>query len=305
MDVFRFQFQHNPVYRRFVHLMSSKDEVKQIEDIPFLPVSFFKTHDICTGFEVSRAWKTFLSSGTTGSQRSRHHLYQPEIYLHSLLQGFEHFYGPLDRYIILALVPTPLEQPQSSLVFMVSEMISRTKHPVSGFYLQRQNELQQVLGSSYAEKKLLLIGLSYALLDFVDDFPIAPSPLVVMETGGMKGRREKITREELHEKLCKAFRVQDIHSEYGMTELLSQAYSQGKGLFQTPPWMQIRIRDLDDPRKEAEDGKYGIIRIIDLANRHSCSFIETEDMGRKNADGSIEISGRADQSDARGCSLMI
>ncbi|AYN69404.1 acyl transferase [Euzebyella marina] len=305
METFQFQYQNNEVYRLFCdYLEKSPNIISKIEDIPFLPISFFKTHPIISG--IGQAETVFTSSGTTGSQTSKHQVLDLNLYEESFLKGFELFYGDISDYCILALLPSYLERNGSSLIYMVDRLIKESKHEASGFYLKDLTSLVSNLSSlEKKSQKTLLIGVSFALLDLVEEYGLSLEHTIVMETGGMKGRRKELIREELHEILTKGFGVRQIHSEYGMTELLSQAYSSGKGIFKTPPWMKILIRDTEDPLSYQTIGKTGGINVIDLANRDSCSFIATQDLGKLHSDGSFEILGRFDHSDVRGCNLMV
>jgi hypothetical protein len=301
--VYRLQHEQNVLYRAFTRL-SKKDRESHpvLEQIPFLPISFFKTHSIKTGEFVPEI--IFESSGTTGLTPSRHEVRSVSLYRESFLRGFELFYGPVSGYCILGLLPAYLERSGSSLVFMVDELIRQSRHPQSGFYLHDLDRLHDVLTDLEARKqKTLLIGVSFALLDFAEEFPVRLKSTLIMETGGMKGRREEITRARLHEILGQAFGQKEIHSEYGMTELLSQAYSAGNGIYRPVPWMKAMIREEDDPMEVQRTGE-GLLNIIDLANRDSCSFIATDDLARVYPDGSFEVLGRMDNSDLRGCSLL-
>lgn len=304
LKIFRFQYQNNPVYQLFCNTLdTSPDQVKLVKQIPFLPISLFKTQQIVTGqFEPALI---FESSGTTQTNTSSHYVKDAAIYKESFKRAFEQFYGAPEDYCILALLPSYLERSNSSLVFMVEELIKIGKHPLSGFFLYDHATLSEILLQQEAlGQKTLLIGVTFALLDFAEKFPLAVKNTIIMETGGMKGRREELTREQVHEILQKAFSVDKIHSEYGMTELLSQAYSFGNGVFNCPPWMKILLREEDDPRNFSTPGDRGIINVIDLANIYSCSFIATDDAGRLYPNGSFEVLGRIDNSDIRGCSLM-
>ncbi len=305
LEVFRFQYQHNEVYRRFAGLTGrTPDKVKRVEDIPFLPVEMFKTHQVVSAGPPYDA--VFRSSGTSGMTFSRHYVKNLALYREAFLRGFEMFYGPVSQYVILALLPSYLEREGSSLVYMVSELIRMSGKDESGFYLKNTEDLiRQMEKSERAGQKTVLIGVSFALLDLAETVRMNLKHTIVMETGGMKGRRKEITRMELHEKLMEAFGVDAIHSEYGMTELLSQAYSKGEGKFRTPPWMKILIRDSEDPLAYLPAGKTGGINIIDLANIYSCSFLATQDLGKINDDGTFDVLGRFDNSDVRGCNLLI
>ncbi|MCL5126908.1 acyl transferase [Algibacter sp. L4_22] len=305
LEVFRFQFKNNRVYRSFCDLLyKHPTDIKTVIDIPFLPIQFFKTRDILsTKNEVKT---TFTSSGTTGSETSKHHVTDLDIYEQSFNKGFEYFYGAIEDYVVLGLLPSYLERKGSSLIYMVDAMISKSKHHESGFYLDNISELKDTLIKLDSEgKKILLIGVSFALLDLVEMHQFNLKNTIIMETGGMKGRRKELIREELHKQLKTGFGVNNIHSEYGMTELLSQGYSQGNGTFKCPNWMRILTRDTEDALTINTNGKAGGINVIDLANINSCSFIATQDLGRVDSDGSFEVIGRFDNSDIRGCNLMV
>jgi len=307
LDLFRFQYYNNPVYRQFCNVIDKKPEkVVAWEQIPFLPISFFKTHPVVS-FE-GQPQVTFKSSGTTASTASNHFVKEKAIYQKSFLLAFQKFYGSVADYCILGLLPSYLERGDSSLVFMVKELIERSGHPQSGFYLYEHDQLARALKAvEAAGQKTLLIGVTYALLDFAKQHRLNLQHTIIMETGGMKGRGKELVRSEVHHILKNAFGVDAIHSEYGMTELLSQAYAKEEGRFNAPPWMKVLIRDETDPLSTitSKDAIVsGAINIIDLANIYSCSFIATEDMGRLHPDGSFEVLGRMDNSDVRGCSLM-
>ncbi len=305
LQVFKFQFENNPVYRSFCDLLyKHPSDVKSIEDIPFLPIDFFKSRQVLSS--KAEIQETFTSSGTTGSITSKHFITDLSIYESSFRLGFENFYGNISDYVILALLPNYLERKGSSLVYMVNDMIENSEHHESGFYLNNLSELKQQLIRLNSEgKKVLLIGVSFALLDLVELHQFQLKNTIVMETGGMKGRRKELVREELHEILKTGFGVGQIHSEYGMTELLSQAYSKGNGVFECPNWMRILTRDPEDALTLQSPNKTGGINVIDLANVNSCSFIATQDLGRVATDGRFEIIGRFDNSDIRGCNLMV
>ncbi|MFK7781914.1 acyl transferase [Psychroserpens sp.] len=305
LDVFKFQFDNNPVYRSFCDLLyKHPSDIKRIEDIPFLPVQFFKSHEILSS--NSNIETIFTSSGTTGSITSKHHITDLHVYEESFRKGFQQFYGDIEDYVILALLPSYLERKGSSLVYMVNDLISKSKHSESGFYLDHTSELkEQLISLDSKGQKVLLIGISFALLDLVETHQFQLKHTIVMETGGMKGRRKELVREELHYILKTGFGVKNIHSEYGMTELLSQAYSKGNGIFECPNWMRILTRDPEDALSFQHHQKTGGINVIDLANINSCSFIATQDLGRVNKNGSFEIIGRFDSSDIRGCNLMV
>jgi phenylacetate-coenzyme A ligase PaaK-like adenylate-forming protein len=306
LDTFCYQAEKNIVYKEYLSLLKiNTKKIKKINEIPFLPVSFYKTHKITTAQTNSEA--VFTSSGTTGDETSKHYVHELSIYKKSFLKCFEKFYGNPKEYCILALLPSYLEREGSSLVFMVSELIKLSENKDSGFFLENTNELNITIRKYInATKKVILLGVSFALLDFTEKFPQQLTDnFIVMETGGMKGRKKEITRQELHQRLYSGFGINTVHSEYGMTELLSQAYSSGNGLYNCPPWMKIFIRDPYDPFNLLKKGKTGGINIIDLANKHSCSFIETQDLGKINDDGSFEVVGRFDNSQIRGCNLLI
>lgn len=304
LRVFKFQFENNAAYRSFCDLLYKHPaDVKNISDIPFLPIQFFKTHQILsTNHPIE---KIFNSSGTTGSSISKHFVTDLNLYEESYLLGFKHFYGNIEDYVILALLPAYLERDGSSLIYMANDLITKSKQPESGFYLNNLEELAQTLNQLEARgQKTLLIGVSFALLDLVEQFQFHLKNTIVMETGGMKGRRKEIIRQELHHRLQSGFGVSQIHSEYGMTELLSQAYSKGNGIFECPPWMKILTRDTEDALTVQQPNKTGGINVIDLANINSCSFIASQDLGKVNENGLFEIIGRFDNSDIRGCNLM-
>jgi phenylacetate-coenzyme A ligase PaaK-like adenylate-forming protein len=306
LDVFQYQYGQNKVYRNYVsHLGVNVDEITELSHIPFMPIGFFKSHEVVSGdFQPEIR---FTSSGTTGMHPASHYVKSLALYDSCFFRTFRQFYGNPEDYCILALLPSYLEREGSSLVYMADQLIRRGQHPLSGFFLDEHQLLAERL-SELNEKvtKTLLIGVAFALLDFAIDHPMdLGNNITIMETGGMKGRKEEITREELHEELKKAFGLSQIHSEYGMTELLSQAYSKGNGLFFPPPWMKVMIRDIQDPFSYLTAGRSGGINIIDLANIHSCSFIETQDIGRLHPDGGFDVLGRSDHSDIRGCSLLI
>lgn len=305
IETFHYQVTNNTIYKQFVQLLGiTISDVKHIENIPFLPISFFKTHQILSDNKPIQ--QTFYSSGTTGIQLSKHLVTDILLYKKSFIKGFRHFYGAIENYTILALLPNYLERDGSSLVFMVSNLIKKSTKKDSGFYLNNLDELILKLNELNNEgEKVLLIGVSFALLDLIEKHTFKLKNTIIMETGGMKGRRKEIIREELHQRLKKGFGVAQIHSEYGMTELLSQAYSKGHGVFKTPPWMKIMIRDTEDALTLLPHQKGGGINIIDLANINSCSFIATQDLGKIYENNTFEILGRFDNSDIRGCNLMI
>jgi phenylacetate-coenzyme A ligase PaaK-like adenylate-forming protein len=304
LRLFQYQYEHNIIYNNYLKAIKiAPDQIKNISQIPFLPIEFFKTHEVVTN--TYKPEIVFTSSGTTGMSTSRHMVKDTSVYENTFLEGFRKAYGPLENYCILALLPSYLEREGSSLVYMAEKMISMTKANGSGFFLHNHTELHdKILENEKRGQKTLLLGVTYALLDFAEAYPIALKHTTIMETGGMKGRREEITREEVHAALQNAFDQTSIHSEYGMTELMSQAYSAGKGLYQSPPWMKVLVRDPSDPLSADIKGRGGI-NIIDLANIDSCCFLATQDLGVAYGNGQFEILGRMDHSDVRGCSLMI
>ena len=318
-EIFQFQLANNPVYRSYINAIGVRSAaVDKIEKIPFLPISFFKTDQVKTGEFNEQI--IFESSGTTQTTTSRHYVKDLSIYADSFTRGFEDTYGPINEWCILGLLPSYLERNNSSLVYMVDSLIKQSEHPQSGFFLYDLEKLKAILLSlEDIKQKTLLVGVTHALLDFAEKFPPDSyrKPLhytTIVETGGMKGRRKEQTRMEVHEQLKKAFGQNDIHSEYGMTELLSQAYSKKEGRFQSPPWMRVMIRDEEDPLSvsvprfetvaQIAEPVSGAINIIDLANVYSCSFIATDDVGKLYPDKSFEVLGRMDGSDLRGCSLL-
>jgi hypothetical protein len=304
LEVFQFQYNNNAIYQQYVKALSIVgSNVRSIDHIPFLPIRFFKTADIKT--TVFEPEAIFESSGTTQTINSRHYVKDMSIYHRSFLQAWEQFYGPVQDWCVIGLLPAYLERQNSSLVVMVNEMIKLSGHAQSGFYLYEHEKLAAVLQELERQgQKTLLIGVTFGLLDFAEQFPLPLKHTIVMETGGMKGRRREMTRQEVHAILGTAFKTPLIHSEYGMTELLSQAYSYGHGLFDCPPWMKVLVRQDDDPLDVRITGS-GVINIIDLANLYSCAFIATDDVGTVQEDGSFEVLGRVDTSDIRGCNLLI
>jgi phenylacetate-coenzyme A ligase PaaK-like adenylate-forming protein len=333
LKVFRFQYENNLVYREFCDLLKTNvQHVKSLEQIPFLPISFFKSHKVVSNENAIQ--QTFSSSGTTGMATSKHFVTDTSFYEESYRKGFSQFYGNSEDYVVLALLPSYLEREGSSLIYMVEDLIKMTDNPESGFYLHNYEELIEKLERlDKGGQNVILIGVTYALLDLIETFNNKNSSFdkdkkvldnlgqknenlskkhifqlqntIIMETGGMKGMRKEMIREELHEQLCQGFGVTAIHSEYGMTELLSQAYSLGNGVFECPSWMQILVRNTEDPLSYVSDGKTGGINVIDLANINSCSFIATQDLGKKNPNNSFEVLGRFDNSDIRGCNLIV
>jgi hypothetical protein len=312
LKVFRFQYENNSVYRDFCDFLKvEKSSVKSLQQIPFLPIQFFKSHEVISS--TNPVQETFTSSGTTGMITSKHLVTDVTLYEQSYRNAFSQFYGNIEDYAVLALLPSYLERKGSSLIYMVNDLIQLSNNTNSGFYLHNYDELTSKLIELDSEgQNVLLIGVTYALLDLIEQQNFQLQNTIVIETGGMKGKRKEIIREELHEILCKGFGVSNIHSEYGMTELLSQAYSLGNGIFECPNWMQILIRDTEDALSYVSTGKTGGINVIDLANINSCSFIATQDLGKKYPNnhasrqtGSFEVLGRFDNSDIRGCNLMV
>lgn len=305
LNIFRYQAQNNLVYKKFIALLGVDPfSLSKIENIPFLPVEFFKFYDLLSSKE--KVAEIFTSSGTTGTVQSRHLVTDLHLYEHSFMKGFRLFYGEPSNYTILALLPGYLERKGSSLIYMVNQLINSSNSRFSGFYLDQMDELSELLISlNHKGEKVILIGVTYALLDLIKNRQFQLENTIIMETGGMKGKRKEIVRNELHKILCRGFGVDKIHSEYGMTELLSQAYSKGDGLFRTPPWMKILIRDTEDPMTLLRRGRTGGVNIVDLANRNSISFIATQDLGREIGPDAFEILGRFDHSDIRGCNLMV
>lgn len=305
LKVFRFQYENNLVYREFCDFLKTDvQKVKSLEQIPFLPIQFFKSHKVVSN--ENNAQVLFSSSGTSGMITSKHFVTDVSLYEESYQKGFSQFYGNIEDYVVLALLPSYLEREGSSLIYMVEDLMQMTNNQESGFYLHNHEELvEKLIRLDNAGKNIILIGVTYALLDLIESQKFQLQNTIVMETGGMKGKRKEMIREELHEKLCQGFGVVTIHSEYGMTELLSQAYSLGNGVFECPSWMQVKIRETEDALNYVSVGKTGGINVIDLANINSCSFIATQDLGKKNPNNSFEVLGRFDNSDIRGCNLMV
>lgn len=306
LKIFRFQAEECPVYSRYVSLMGIDPlAVSTVESIPFMPVSFFRDHTVISGGGTAEA--VFVSSGTTGQAQSRHHVISLDLYEESFTRTFRLFYGEPSDYAVMGLLPSYLEREDSSLIYMVQRLNELSGNSHGGFFLNDYGKLlESVDRARDAGLRVLLIGVTYALLDLAETYSPDLKDVIVMETGGMKGRRKELIREELHAILKKRFNVTSIHSEYGMTELLSQAYSKGEGLFSAPPWMKVLIRDSHDPLSHtAEAGAGGGISIIDLANVRSCSFIATSDLGRMHEGGTFEVLGRFDSADIRGCNLMV
>lgn len=307
LAVFQYQARHNLLYRDYLNLLKiNPSTITRIEAIPFLPISFFKTHPVISQ-QLDKLPKTiFSSSGTTGKTTSRHYVRDLDFYKRNTVIGFEHFYGKVADYCVLGLLPSYLERSGSSLIAMVDHFIRLSKYPQSGFFLYDHEALVEVLKENQQQQiPTLLIGVSFALLDFAETHQLDLTNTIIMETGGMKGRRKEMTREELHGVLQPSFGVSAIHSEYGMTELLSQAYSRGNGIFYPMPTMKVLVREITDPLTTIPNGKTGVLNIIDLANLDSCAFVATDDLGRVASDGSFEILGRLDASDIRGCNLMV
>ena len=305
LTVFRLQYENNLVYQEFCDFLKiDKQSVKTLQQIPFLPIQFFKNHNVVSN--TNEIQETFTSSGTTGMITSKHLVTDVSLYEQSYRNAFSEFYGNIEDYAILALLPSYLERSGSSLIYMVKDLIELSNNEHSGFYLHNyDNLITKLVELDNTGQNTLLIGVTYALLDLIEKQKFQLKNTIIMETGGMKGKRKELIREELHEILCDGFGVSSIHSEYGMTELLSQAYSLGNGIFECPAWMQILIRDTEDAMTYVSNGKTGGINVIDLANINSCSFIATQDLGKKYPNNSFEVLGRFDNSDIRGCNLMV
>ena len=305
LAVFKFQTENCSVYKEYLRLLKINPyEIKLIEQIPLLPIQFFKTHNIVSNNNSIE--KTFTSSATTGSQVSRHFVTDLKLYENSFLKGFQQHYGNINEYCIVALLTNYLERNGSSLVYMVEQMMAQSKHPLNGFFLYDFEALKERLQTLENNKqKTLLIGVTFALIDFAEQFPIPLKNTIIVETGGMKGRKKELLRHEVHTILKDTFQLETIHSEYGMTELLSQAYSKGDGIFECPSWMKIITKDIYDPLQNLPFHQSGQIGVIDLANLNSCSFILTDDMGTLMAENKFTIAGRKDNSDVRGCNLMV
>lgn len=305
LKVFKLQASSCAVYKHYIETLSiDPEEVDSLEKIPFLPIEFFKNHKIITSNKAEE--KIFSSSGTTGSVPSLHYISDLSVYEESFRKAFALFYGNPQEFAILALLPSYQERSGSSLIYMVDDLIKKSKYSQSNYFLYNHEDLFKQLNNLHEENiPTILFGVTYALLDFIETYPIHFPNLIVMETGGMKGRRREMIREELHYKLCEGFGVDEIHSEYGMTELLSQAYSKGNGKFNCPPWMKVMIRELNDPFSFLGNDQTGGINVIDLANINSCSFISTQDLGKTTINQDFEVLGRFDQSDIRGCNLLV
>ncbi len=304
LSVFHYQQEHCTIYRAFTRAIGRDiSTINNIRDIPFLPISFFKTHQVVSGgFDAE---VIFESSGTTTTQNSRHFVKDASLYRENFLAGFREFYGAPEDYVFLCLLPSYIERGNSSLVYMAAELIRQSKRPESGFYLNEWEQLASLLQTmQQKQQKTILLGVTFALLDFAEQYPMDLSGITVMETGGMKGRREEWTRGQVQDFLKEKWNLQAIHSEYGMTELLSQAYSKGEGIYRPAAGMQVWLRDENDPFDLKTSGS-GCLNVVDLANIHSCSFIATDDIAKIAADGSFEVLGRLDYSALRGCSLMV
>ena len=302
-EIFKYQVDYNPIYSAYCEIILKGKNPNKLTDIPFLPISFFKEEQIiCQGQKIE---EIFLSSGTTGNQ-SKHLVSDLSIYKKSFRKSFELFYGDITDYCILSLLPNYRERKGSSLIYMVDDFIKNSKHPDSGFYLNDHKKLTQTLIElENKNQKTILFGVSYALLDLANKYPQKLFNTIIIETGGTKGNRKEILKEELHESLKSCFKTKTIHSEYGMTELLSQSYSKGNGIFKSPPWKKVLIRDTNDPLSFVDNNITGGINIIDLSNIYSCPYIATQDLGKKYNDDSFSIIGRYDNSDVRGCNLLV
>ena len=304
IEIFNYQFEKNTIYREFCRLTGKNpSNIRSSFEIPFLPIQFFKTHKIISSNQPIK--KTFYSSGSTKNNLSKHHIIDLKLYEDCFLKIFMDFYGSPSQYNIIALLPTYLENKNSSLIYMVNKLIEKSENKHSGFYLDNYKELKEkLLYLEEGDKKTILFGVSYALLNLIDFHKFKLKKTIIIETGGMKGKRKELIKSELHQMLKIGFGVKNINSEYGMTELISQAYSIHNEKFKSPPWMKIYIRESEDPMNIKTNNKSGGINIIDLANYNSCSFIATDDLGKLDKDGNFEILGRLDNSDQRGCSLL-
>ena len=305
LDIYNFQYENNMVYQNYCNMIcEDPTDVNEINKIPFLPISFFKTKKILS---TDKFEKVFYSSGTTTNSRSKHFISNLKLYQKSFINNFNLNYSDITQYTILALLPNYYDNKDSSLIYMIGKLIKLSKSKESGFFLDDYINLSKKLIEldTKRERKTILIGVPYALLDMIDFNQFQLNNTIIMETGGMKGRRKEMVRTELHDKLKRGFGVSKIHSEYGMTELLSQAYSKGDGVFRTPSWMKVIIRDINDAQNLDFNKKSGAINIIDLANYNSCSFIATDDMGKHINDDEFELIGRVDNSDIRGCNLLV
>ena len=304
LKIYDFQYKNNRVYRQFCNLNNKNlDNVQEILEIPFLPISFFKTHKILSSKKIE---KIFFSSGTTNKIISKHFVSDLNLYEKSFLTNFQENFGDPRDYTIIGLLPNYLENKSSSLIYMVKRLINKSNCEESGFYLNEYDLLiKKILRLENLSKKIILIGVSYALLDLIETKKINLKNTIVLETGGMKGTRKEMVKEEFHEVLKSGFGIKNIQSEYGMTELLSQAYSKGDGIFECPNWMKVIIRDINDAQNMEFNKKTGGINIIDLANLYSCSFIATDDLGKMVGESNFQILGRIDNSDLRGCNQLI
>jgi phenylacetate-coenzyme A ligase PaaK-like adenylate-forming protein len=306
LDIFRYQAANNLIYKEFINALGiDPASVNSPAEVPFLPVSFFKGHRVITGSGTIEA--VFESSGTTGTNTSRHYVSDIGVYEESFLSAFKYFFSEQSEYFFASFLPSYAERENSSLIYMMNRLIQLSRFPESGFFNNDPQKLINSLKSAKSDgRKIMLLGVSFALLDLAEKYSPDLSGIIIVETGGMKGRRKEITRHELHSILKKGFNVETIYSEYGMTELLSQAWSKGEGIFYCPPWMKILIRDPQDPMTVYDNhGRTGGINIIDLANFNSCSFIAVNDLGKLHEDGGFEVLGRFDDSDIRGCNLMV
>lgn len=305
LELFAIQSKYCAPYANYIELLGVEPHrVTKLEQIPFLPISLFKNFEVKWFQEAPQA--IFKSSTTTGATPSKHFVKSLDLYKESFLRSFELFHGSPSNYVILALLPSYLEREGSSLVYMAQELISLTNNKESGFYLYNHKELfDKLVQLQKQNQKTILLGVTFALLDFAHQYNVKFPSLKVVETGGMKGRKEELPREEIHQLLKEAFGVESIGSEYGMAELMSQSWSYGQGLFFSPPWKRVLIRDLSNPFKELSFSRVGGVNIIDLANIYTCSFIETQDMGIKEADNSFRITGRIENSELRGCNLLL
>ncbi|MES2836293.1 MAG: acyl transferase [Bacteroidota bacterium] len=305
LKVFQFQAQNNAVYKKYLESLNINPlRISSLNKIPFLPIEFFKSHKIVSGCQEPEI--CFLSSATTSGIQSKHYVLKQDLYYKSFKKCFELFYGDISNYVVLALLPSYLEREGSSLILMAEDLIKNSNSELSGFFLNNHTELiESINKAKQQQKKILLLGVSFALLDLAENHQLDLSDVIIMETGGMKGKRKELVREELHQLLCESFKTKAIHSEYGMTELLSQAYSKGNGIFETPPWMRVLIRETTDPFHFVENEKTGGINVIDLANLYSCSFIATQDLGKSLNNKKFSVLGRFDNSDVRGCNLMV
>ena len=305
LALFEYQYEANRVYRSYCDLINiAASEVNTLEEIPFLPIQFFKSHTVSCSSTL--ADQVFTSSKTTGQVASKHHVHDIDLYIKSFEKGFKHFYGNIEDYALLALLPSYMDQGNSSLIYMANHLIQKTKHPESGFYLEDWSKLRTTL--NHLEKrgqKTILLGVTYALLNGAENESFDLKHTLIMETGGMKGMRKEWVRDALHKKLQEGYGVSTIHSEYGMTELMSQAYSKGEGRFSCPPWMRVLTRSAEDPFELIGTLKTGGLNIIDLANVDTCAFIATQDLGKTYSDGSFEVLGRFDHAEIRGCNLLV